>query len=45
MALIYLATRNGMDAETALATSKENGFAWDAHPPIKQVIEQYIDNH
>lgn len=45
MALMYQATRTGMDAETAFATSKENGFDWDAHPQIKQVIEQYIDSH
>ncbi|MEO1070102.1 MAG: protein tyrosine phosphatase family protein [Cyanobacteria bacterium J06638_6] len=50
MALIYLATRSGMDAATALTTSQENGFDWDAHPQIKQVIikqviGQYIDNH
>jgi hypothetical protein len=45
MALMYQATRNGMDAATALATSQENGFDWDAYPQIKQVIEQYIDSH
>ncbi|WP_026072862.1 beta-lactamase hydrolase domain-containing protein [Nodosilinea nodulosa] len=45
MVLMHQATRNGMDAETALATSKENGFDWDAQPQFKQVIEQYIDSH
>lgn len=45
MALMYLATRTGMDSETALAKGKENGFDCDAHPQMKQFFIQYIDSH
>lgn len=45
MALMYVATRNGMSADAALQKGKENGFDCDAHPQMKQFFIHYIDSH
>lgn len=45
MALMYMATRNGMSAHAALEKGKENGFDCDAHPQMKQFFIHYIDSH
>lgn len=45
MALMHLATRNGMDANAALEKGKQNGFDGDAHPQMKQFFVHYVDSH
>ncbi|MGF1457866.1 MAG: beta-lactamase hydrolase domain-containing protein [Leptolyngbyaceae cyanobacterium] len=45
MAPIYMATRNNMGAEAAMAKGQENGFDCDAHPQMKQFFVHYIEHH
>ena len=45
MALMYLATRHNMTAESALEKGQQNGFNCDAHPDMKQYFVHYIDSH
>ncbi len=45
MALMYVATRQGMTAEQALEKGKQIGLNWDAHPPVKHFFQNYITNY
>lgn len=45
MALMYVATGQGMTADEALAMAKQQGFNCDAHPQMKQFFERYVVTH
>lgn len=42
MALMYLATREGLSAETAMAKGKQMGFDCESSPQMKQFFQQYV---
>lgn len=45
MALMNVATNQGMTIEQALEKAKQVGFDYDANPQIKQFFEHYISKH
>ncbi|MEC4982881.1 MAG: sulfur transferase domain-containing protein [Oscillatoria sp. PMC 1068.18] len=42
IALMYIATREGMSAEAAMEKGKELGFNCDASPQMKQFFQNYL---
>jgi len=45
MTLMYVATKQGMTADEAMAIGKQNGFDCDAYPQMKQFFKHYISEH
>lgn len=45
MTLMYVATKQGIDADRALDMAREQGFDCDAHPQMKQFFEHYVSEH
>lgn len=45
MALMYIATQQGMTADEAMTMGKQNGFDCDSSPHMKQFFEHYISKH
>ncbi|PSB14115.1 phosphatase [filamentous cyanobacterium CCP2] len=42
MALMYVATREGLSAETAMEKGKQMGFDCESSPQMKQFFQQYV---
>ncbi|MEQ8540502.1 MAG: protein tyrosine phosphatase family protein [Coleofasciculus sp. D1-CHI-01] len=45
MALMYVATREGMTAEQAMEKGKSMGFDCEKSPPMKEFFKNYISQH
>jgi len=45
MALMYVATQQGMNADEAIAMGKQMGFDYDSSPQMKQFFEHYVSAH
>lgn len=45
MTLMYVATRQGMNADEAIAKGKKMGFDCDAYPQMKQFFKHYVSTH
>jgi uncharacterized protein (TIGR01244 family) len=45
MALMYVATQQGISADRAMAMGKQNGFDCDAQPQMKKFFEKYVSEH
>ncbi|MBW4623845.1 MAG: protein tyrosine phosphatase family protein [Cyanosarcina radialis HA8281-LM2] len=45
MALMYVATQQGMTADEAMQTGKKLGFDCDSSPQMKQFFEHYVSQH
>ena len=45
MAMMHLATRQGMTPEQAFAKAEELGFDCSASPQLKQLFQQYVGQH
>lgn len=45
MAMMNIATRNGMNAKDAMEKAQEKGFDCNSEPQLKAYFEQYVDSH
>ncbi|MEG3435992.1 sulfur transferase domain-containing protein [Pannus brasiliensis CCIBt3594] len=45
MALMYIATREGISAETAMDRGRKMGFDCDSSPRMKEFFRHYISEH
>jgi uncharacterized protein (TIGR01244 family) len=45
MALMYVATREGLSAEAAMEKGKQMGFDCESSPQMKQFFKQYVSEH
>jgi uncharacterized protein (TIGR01244 family) len=45
MALMYVATREGLSAEAAMEKGKQMGFDCDSSPQMKEFFKQYVSTH
>jgi protein tyrosine phosphatase (PTP) superfamily phosphohydrolase (DUF442 family) len=45
MALMNVATRQGLTAEQAFAKAEEIGFDCSAYPQMKEFFKSYVDQH
>jgi uncharacterized protein (TIGR01244 family) len=45
MALMNLATRQGLTAEQAFEKAREIGFDWDTYPHLKEFFKFYVDKY